>query len=145
MDSSSERRRYYVTPPHIGWSHTQHGPWCVTECRSWTLRDFIRPCCCLISNYRDTQLPSSTVISLGEKQDTIYQLERTIMDCLYWYTCIWDVCPSLTPSTEQTLRNTFGKYGFIRISTFLCHTVWSEQNLRSQGISQIKIYPNWQR
>ena len=27
MDSANERRRYIVTPPLIGWAHTQKDPW----------------------------------------------------------------------------------------------------------------------
>ena len=27
MDSANKRRRYYVTPPVIGWAHTQNDAW----------------------------------------------------------------------------------------------------------------------
>ena len=33
MVSANERRRYYVTPPLIGWAHTQNDPWLWTHKR----------------------------------------------------------------------------------------------------------------
>ena len=74
MGSANERRRYYVTPSLIGWTHTQNDP-CIQMRLYWNV--FVSTCLFIWNNFH-----SWSCMSCG----IIYTPHETIHRKWYWTT-----------------------------------------------------------